>query len=130
MSHFGFLDQSWYVDLTRSHFSLTSLTNSLTSHILPLYFTHTHEGVSGFRMDAAVSLVEDELLRNEPNNPNWSGEREKEREKLLHIYTENLPETRAILSRMSESMKESFPSLSPLGQFVSEPLVYCEVPSL
>ncbi len=55
-------------------------------------------GVDGFRIDAAAYLVEDARFRDEPPNPAWRpGMRERDR--LVHLYTEHQPETHAVLRR-------------------------------
>ncbi len=56
-------------------------------------------GADGFRVDAAWLLVEDEQFRDEPPNPAWRpGMRERDR--LLHVYTEDQPETHAVLRHL------------------------------
>jgi alpha-glucosidase len=55
-------------------------------------------GADGFRVDAAWLLVEDEHFRDEPPNPAWRpGMRERDR--LLHPYTEDHPDTHQVLRR-------------------------------
>jgi alpha-glucosidase len=56
-------------------------------------------GVDGFRVDAVWVLVEDAEFRDEPDNPEWRpGMRERDR--LLHVYTEDQPETHGVLRRL------------------------------
>jgi len=62
-------------------------------------------GVDGFRVDAAWLLVEDEGFRDEPENPSWRpGMRERDR--LLHLYTEDQPETHRVLRRFRAVLEE------------------------
>ncbi len=56
-------------------------------------------GADGFRVDAAWVLVEDRRFLDEPLNPDWRpGMRERER--LVHVYTEDQPETHHFLRRL------------------------------
>ncbi len=58
-------------------------------------------GADGFRVDAAWLLVEDAQFRDEPPNPGWQpGMRERDR--LLHPYTEDQPETHEVLRRLRQ----------------------------
>ncbi len=62
-------------------------------------------GADGFRVDAAWLLVEDEKFRDEPPNPAWRpGMRERDR--LVHLHTEDQPETHAVLRRLRAVVEE------------------------
>ncbi|MCL6500345.1 MAG: alpha-amylase, partial [Firmicutes bacterium] len=62
-------------------------------------------GVDGFRLDAAWLLVEDASFRDEPPNPTWRpGMRERDR--LLHPYTEDQPETHEVLRQFRAVLDE------------------------
>lgn len=62
-------------------------------------------GVDGFRLDAAWLLVEDASFRDEPPNPTWRpGMRERDR--LLHPYTEDQPETHEVLRQFRAVLEE------------------------
>ena len=62
-------------------------------------------GADGFRVDAAWLLVEDEKFRDEPPNPAWRpGMRERDR--LVHVHTEDQPETHAVLRRLRAVVEE------------------------
>jgi alpha-glucosidase len=56
-------------------------------------------GVDGFRVDAVWVLVEDAEFRDEPPNPDWRPDM-RERDRLLHVYTEDQPETHEVLRRL------------------------------
>ena len=54
-------------------------------------------GVAGFRLDAITSLIEDAQLRDEPPS---GGSNSQGDPNLEHIYTDNLPETHAVMRRL------------------------------
>jgi alpha-glucosidase len=56
-------------------------------------------GVAGFRLDAITGLIKDAELRDEPE---LGGVNAQGDPKLDHIYTDNLPETHAIMRRLRE----------------------------
>ena len=62
-------------------------------------------GVAGFRLDAITSLIEDAQLRDEPmiGGTNSYGD-----PLLDHIYTDNLPETHAVIRRL-RAMVDTYP---------------------
>ncbi len=55
-------------------------------------------GVDGFRVDVIWLMMKDPLFRDEPPNPNWNGIDPHDR--LLHIYTANLPEVHGLICEM------------------------------
>ncbi|MDR7389390.1 MAG: alpha-amylase family glycosyl hydrolase [Armatimonadota bacterium] len=81
-------------------------------------------GVDGFRLDAAWLLVEDASFRDEPPNPTWRpGMRERDR--LLHPYTEDQPETHEVL-RQFRAVLDEYQDRGPV--LIGE--VYLPVPQL
>ena len=60
-------------------------------------------GVDGFRMDAVPYLVEDEQFRDEPLSGLTNDT--DDYDYTVHIYTENLPETRAVLTELWDYVK-------------------------
>lgn len=63
--------------------------------ILRVMIFWLNEGVDGFRVDVIGRLKVDPLFRDEPLNAAWNGEWEYQ--KLLPIYTYNLPEVHQIV---------------------------------
>ncbi len=57
-----------------------------------------NRGVDGFRVDVIWLMVKDDLLRDEPRNPNWDGV--TPHNSLLHIYTQNMPGVHDIIRQM------------------------------
>ncbi|KAJ8874364.1 hypothetical protein PR048_025212 [Dryococelus australis] len=49
-------------------------------------------GVDGFRVDAIPNLFEDDLFRDEPSSNSTTAQAD-DPDSLLHVYTQNLPET-------------------------------------
>lgn len=56
------------------------------------------KGVDGFRVDVIWLLLKDELLRDEPPDPDWDGV--VPHNSLMHIHTQNLPGTHDIIKEM------------------------------
>ncbi|MBI3286934.1 MAG: alpha-amylase, partial [Chloroflexi bacterium] len=56
-------------------------------------------GVDGFRLDALGMLIEDAQFREEPINPLWKPGT-FQRGRLIHLYTDDQPETHAIVQAM------------------------------
>lgn len=71
------------------------------------------KGVDGFRVDVIWLLVEDEEFRDEPRNPNWTSG--VPHHSLEHIYTQNLPETRAIIRKM-RAVVNGYPGRVLIGE--------------
>ncbi len=55
-------------------------------------------GVDGFRVDVIWLMLKDELLRDNPPNPQWSGGLERDR--LIPLHTANLPGVHALIREM------------------------------
>ena len=55
-------------------------------------------GVDGFRVDVIWLLIKDAALRDEPDNPDWTGVNPHER--LLHVHSANQPEVHGIIRRL------------------------------
>jgi alpha-glucosidase len=60
------------------------------------------KGVDGFRVDVIWLLMKDLLFRDEPPNPDWNGVNPFD--KLLHIYTANLPEVHNLIYQMRSTL--------------------------
>lgn len=56
-------------------------------------------GVDGFRVDAIHMLLEDESLRDNPDNPSWQMGMSPTR-KLLRVHTSDQPETHQMIEQM------------------------------
>lgn len=52
-----------------------------------------HKGVDGFRSDATYHMIKDNQFRDEPPNPKYVPGRDDPYNALLHIYSQNQPET-------------------------------------
>lgn len=63
-------------------------------------------GVDGFRVDAVPHLFEDKKLRDNPPNPNYVPGQDDEYEAQYHVYTNNLPETLALIKEMGALLDE------------------------
>ncbi|MCG3212360.1 MAG: Oligo-1,6-glucosidase [Anaerolineae bacterium] len=63
-----------------------------------------NRGVDGFRVDVIWLLIKDELFRDEPRNPAWDGV--TPHNSLLHIHTQNLPETHLMIRQMRAILDE------------------------
>ena len=64
-------------------------------------------GVSGFRVDAFINILEDPDLRNEPIDPSWHGDPVTAGyEKLIHTRTENQPGMHGIVQGMQSVLQE------------------------
>lgn len=61
-------------------------------------------GVDGFRMDAVPFLVEDDQFRDEALSGNTNDSNSYHY--TQHIYTDNLPETRAVLTELWNYIRE------------------------
>jgi alpha-glucosidase len=93
------------------------------------------KGVDGFRVDVIWFMMKDVQFRDEPPNPDWDGEFSFNR--LLHIYTQNLPEVhdlikamRAVLDEYDERMMvgELTMPLDQLMTYYGENLDECHLP--
>jgi alpha-glucosidase len=71
-------------------------------------------GVDGFRIDAAAVLVEDDLLRDDPPNPDF-GLRSPPPDRLQRVYTDARPETLDYLAELRQAVDE-FPGSVLLGE--------------
>lgn len=60
------------------------------------------KGVDGFRVDVIWLMMKDSLFPDEPPNPDWNGINPFDR--LLHIYTANLPEAHALIRQMRSTL--------------------------
>jgi alpha-glucosidase len=60
------------------------------------------KGVDGFRVDVIWLMMKDSLFRDEPPNPDWNGVNPFD--KLLHIYTANLPEVHNLIYQMRSTL--------------------------
>ena len=65
------------------------------------------KGVDGFRVDVIWLMMKDPALRDEPVNPDWDGRNTQE--KLIHIYTNNLPEVHDVIRDMRAVLDEYGP---------------------
>lgn len=61
--------------------------------------------IDGFRVDVMWLLLKDELLRDEPDNPAWRPGM-WDRQRHIHIYTEDLSENHELISRMRRTLDE------------------------
>jgi alpha-glucosidase len=62
------------------------------------------KGVDGFRVDVIWLMLKDELLRDEPLNPDWDGV--EPFASLQHIYTQGLPGVHDIIRQMRAVLDE------------------------
>jgi alpha-glucosidase len=76
-------------------------------------------GVDGFRADAAAVLIEDDRLRDEPPNPEFTEDRPPP-ERLRHVFTDCRPETLDHLTELREVLDE-FPDRVLLGEVDTSP---------
>jgi alpha-glucosidase len=93
------------------------------------------KGVDGFRVDVIWLMLKDELLRDEPENPDWDGVEPFGR--LRHIYTQNLPgvhdlirQMRAVLDEYDERMMvgEIYLPFDQLVTYYGRDLDECHLP--
>ena len=63
-------------------------------------------GIDGFRVDVMWLLIKDELLRDNPPNPDWRPTDPKRYESLLPLYTADRPETHEIVGEMRSVLDE------------------------
>ena len=82
-------------------------------------------GVSGFRVDAFINLLEDEKLRDEPNDPAWPGDHPIAAgyEKLLHTRTENQDGMHLILRGMQKVLEEFGDDRMMVGEVYADKVV-------
>jgi alpha-glucosidase len=71
-------------------------------------------GVDGFRVDASAVLAEDDLLRDDPPNPEYDQESQPP-EKLRRIFTDDCPETLLNLADLRHVVEE-FPDRVLVGE--------------
>lgn len=62
-------------------------------------------GVDGFRMDASAVLVEDDLLRDDPPNPEFNDDMPPP-ERFMRIFTDGRPETFEFLTELRKVIDE------------------------
>ncbi|MEF2279979.1 alpha-amylase family glycosyl hydrolase [Deinococcus sp. YIM 134068] len=62
-------------------------------------------GVDGFRVDVIWLLAEDERFLDEPENPEWQPG-QVEHNSLLHIYTQDQPETHTYIRELRQVLDE------------------------
>ncbi len=62
-------------------------------------------GVDGFRVDVIWLLAEDERFLDEPANPDWKPG-EVEHNSVLHVYTQDQPETHQYIREMRQVLDE------------------------
>ncbi|MBK8984742.1 MAG: DUF3459 domain-containing protein [Chloroflexi bacterium] len=62
------------------------------------------KGVDGFRVDVIWLMMKDELLRDEPTNPDWDGV--EPYASLQHIYTQSVPGVHDIIRQMRALLDE------------------------
>ena len=81
-------------------------------------------GVSGFRVDAFINLLEDPQLRNEPIDPTWRGPPIMAGyEKLIHTRTENQKGMHAILQSMQGVLQEFGKDRMMIGEVYADKVV-------
>ena len=71
-------------------------------------------GVDGFRVDAIHMLIEDESLRDNPDNPAWQRGMSPTR-KLLRVHTRDQPETHQMIEQMRRVLDE-YPDRVLIGE--------------
>jgi alpha-glucosidase len=104
----GFGGSSWTLDQKTGEYYLHSFTPEqpdlnyrnpeVVDAILDVIRFWLDKGVDGFRIDVICNMIKDELLRDEPLNPEWDGVMPYD--KLNHIYTFNIPEVHDIIIKM------------------------------
>lgn len=62
------------------------------------------KGVDGFRVDVIWLMMKDELLRDEPPNPDWNGI--ESHGSLKHIYTQSVPGIHDLIRQMRTVLDE------------------------
>jgi alpha-glucosidase len=75
-------------------------------------------GVDGFRVDASAVLTQDELLRDDPVNPQ-ANENTPPPERLKRIFTDDRPETMPYLEELRRTVEE-FPGCVLAGEVQGE----------
>ena len=115
LSHFG--GSAWTFDEQTGQFYLHSFlpqqpdlnwrNPAVKAAIFAALRTWLDRGIDGFRMDVLWLLIKDDQLRDEPPNPNWTAG-SGSYGRLRHIYTENQPETHAIVREM-RALLDSYP---------------------
>jgi alpha-glucosidase len=71
-------------------------------------------GVDGFRVDAIHMLIEDESLRDNPENPAWKPGMSPTR-RLLRLHTCDQPETHLVIEQMRRALDE-YPDRVLIGE--------------
>ncbi len=71
-------------------------------------------GVDGFRVDVIDRIVKDDLLRDDPPNPDWHPGMEPYKS-LLHIYSMNRPEVHDVVRSM-RSLLDTYPDRMMVGE--------------
>lgn len=64
-----------------------------------------HRGVDGFRVDASAVLIEDEMLRDDPPNPQADGSTPPP-QRLKRIFTDDRPQSMACIEEMRSVIDE------------------------
>ena len=99
------VDQFYYHKYYREQPDLNWRNSEVEHTMFDVMRLWLERGVAGFRLDAITSLIEDAQLRDEPQigGTNSLGD-----PNLDHIYTDNLPETHAVIRRL-RAMVDTYP---------------------
>jgi alpha-glucosidase len=99
------LDQFYYHRYYRQQPDLNWRNPAVEREMFDVMRFWLDRGVAGLRLDAVTGLVKDARLRDEPQ----SGGSNAQGDPILdHIYTDNLPETHAVIRRL-RAMSDSYP---------------------
>jgi hypothetical protein len=63
-------------------------------------------GVDGFRVDASAVLIEDDLLRDDPPNPEYDPKTIPPPQRLMRVFTDDRPETMDCLAELRAVIDE------------------------
>lgn len=74
-------------------------------------------GVDGFRIDVIDRMIKDELLRDDPPNPDFVAGRDNPAWQFLRLYSENRPEVHDLIAEMRQIFDE-FPDRVSIGEIV------------
>jgi alpha-glucosidase len=72
-------------------------------------------GVDGFRVDAAAVLAEDDLLRDDPPNPDFDEKKTPSPERFRRVFTDYRPESLEYLTEL-RAVVDEFPDRVLLGE--------------